>query len=648
MSDERVLAGYTGVQTLRSEGVVRSYRATGPAGADVCLKVVDTDAESAKAAVRDLETARLLQHPNLATVTEQGLTDSGYYFVREWVEGSHLGTDARQSPEHVAAAVAQGLAGMAALHGAGLVCRDVRPSNFVIAADGTAKLVDYLTPPAPLGQGTEPAETGYYTSPEEIAGAAPSPATDLYRAGLALYEGLARRHPFEGADAAAVSAGQRQTVPVAPSLANPQSPKRLDAVVAKALNKDPAARYAGADEMKRAIESAVAPKRTWLWVTAAIVALVVLLGLFSTQTDQGRMWLLGLRSMVAVPVVVGQTQAQAQVTLEGAGLRLGQVSQEPTLAVAPGTVVGQTPVAGTTAKTDSAVDIAVAALPSVKVPDVVGKAESEAIETLAEEGLRVETVVYVNDAAVKAGYVVAQTPVGGSDATVGALVSLTVSKGPETGAIPNVIGLAESDAQAVLTDAGFKVTSTKSTNSNVPAGDVSAQSPAAGVTAAAGSSVAITVSTGPPAEPAAPAAPATPQEPAAPAEPEKPAEPVEPQPEKAEVPDVVGLSFKEARKALKEEALKIKVVFAKSDPENALKVIEQDPGAGDSVDPGTVVTVTIGLPSFALEVTPQPQPTPEPTPEPQPAPQPAPEPQPMPAPEPVAPKPPSGSSITTP
>ena len=71
MSDERVLAGYTGVQTLRSEEVVRSYRATGPAGADVCLKVVDTDAESAKAAVRDLETARLLQHPNLATVTDK-------------------------------------------------------------------------------------------------------------------------------------------------------------------------------------------------------------------------------------------------------------------------------------------------------------------------------------------------------------------------------------------------------------------------------------------------------------------------------------------------------------------------------------------------------------------------------------------------
>jgi beta-lactam-binding protein with PASTA domain len=650
MSDERVLAGYTGVQALRADGPVRSYRATGADGADVCIKVVDADAESAKVTVSSLQTVQALQHPNLASIREQGLTDTGYYFVREWVEGSHMGTAARLSPEHVASAVAKGLSGVSAIHGAGLVCGDIRPSNFVVATDGNTRLVDFLVPPGRVGQGTAPAETAYYTSPEEIAGAAPSPSTDLYRAGLVLYEGLAGRQPFNGTDATEVIAGHQQTVPVAPSAANPQSPKNLDAVVAKALSKAPTARFGSADAMRQAIEAAVAPKtKLWLWITLAVVAVLVLFGLFSTQTEQGKAWMLGLRSMVAVPTVVGQTQAQAQVTLESAGLRLGQVSQEPTLAVAPGTVIGQTPVAGTTAKTDSAVDISVASLPSAKVPDVVGKTESEASELLAEEGLRVGTISYVFDSTVKPGYVISQTPSGGSDASVGSLVNLTVSKGTQTGLVPNVIGLPESDATAVLEGDGFKVTSTKATNTSVPAGDVSAQSPAAGAGAAVGSSVAIVVSTGAPAAEQPPAA-APPAEPAPPQDPQKPAEPPAPQPEKAKVPDVVGLSFKEAKTALKGANLKIKVVFAKSDPENALKVIEQDPGAGDSVDPGTVVTVTIGLPSFALEPVQLPAPTPPPTPEtvPAPEPQPQPEPQPKPTPEPVAPTPPSLPESVTP
>ena len=134
-----------------------------------------------------------------------------------------------------------------------------------------------------------------------------------------LYEGLAGRHPFEGTDAAAVIAGHQQTVPIAPSAANPQSPKNLDAVVAKALSKDPAARYASADAMRQAIEAAVAPKKKlWLWITLAVVAVLVLFGLFSTQTEQGR----GVDARPALDggraSVVGQTESEAQVTLESA------------------------------------------------------------------------------------------------------------------------------------------------------------------------------------------------------------------------------------------------------------------------------------------------------------------------------------------
>ena len=195
-------------------------------------------------------------------------------------------------------------------------------------------------------------------------------------------------------------------------------------------------------------------------------------GLYFTQTEQGHAWVLGLRSMVAVPKVVGQTQSQAQTTLEASGLRLGQVSQEPTLAVPPGTVVSQTPVAGEEVKQDSAVDISVAAIPTVQVPDVVGQLQADAITTLAEAGLRAGTVNYVYDSNVDAGKVGAQTPSANDKVSVGSAVSLTVSMGDQQGQVPNVIGLSQDDANSVITAAGFKVTTVKASSASVPPGDV--------------------------------------------------------------------------------------------------------------------------------------------------------------------------------
>ncbi len=633
MSDETVLAGYSNVRVLRGDGPVRSYRAIAPDGADVCVKVVDTDAERAKAAAGSLQTIQSVENPNLARIREQGLTDSGYYVVREWVDGTHLGTQplpASLTPKQVALAVAQALAGISALHGAGFVVGDVRPSNFVVAADGSTKLVDFLVPPGRIGQGTDPAETAYYASPEEIAGAAPSVASDLYRTGLVLYEALAGRHPYDGEDAAAVIAGQQRTTPAAPSASNPQSPKNLDAVVARALSKDPAARYASADAMKQAIEKAVSGRKLlWLWIGLAVLAVVLV---FGSQTEQGRLWMLGFRSMTSVPLVVGQTQSQAQVTLEAAGLRLGQVSEEPTLAVEPGVVVGQTPSAGTSAKNESAVDVSVSTLPSTKVPNVVGETESNAITLLAEEGLRPGTVDYVYDSKTDAGKVTAQDPGASVEASIGSAVNLTVSKGTQQGQVPNVVGLSQDDANAVITAAGFKVTTVKATSSNVPAGDVMAQSPAAGVVAPAGSTVTITVSTGAPAE--------TPP-PAAPSETPPPSEPSEPPPAATvEVPDVVGQSVKEAVTTLRGANLKVSFAFAPSEGD-FLKVTKQDPNSGTEVEPGSTVVITIGLPAPSLPegqpTQPMPVPAPAPTPEPAPAPTPAPEPAPAPVPAPSLP-----------
>ena len=345
-------------------------------------------------------------------------------------------------------------------------------------------------------------------------------------------------------------------------------------------------------------ETPAEPKRSsippWVWIVGAVVAVILLLGLYGTQTEQGRAWMLGLRSMVAVPKVVGQTQPQAQTTLEAAGLRVGQVSQEPTLAVPPGTVVGQTPSAGSEVKKDSAVDISVAAIPTVQVPDVVGQLQSDAITALAEEGLRAGTVNYVYDSTTQAGKVTAQTPGASEKVAVGSAVNLTVSMGAQQGQVPNVIGLSQDDANSVITAAGFKVTTVKAASASIPPGDVVAQSPAAGVVTAAGSTVTITVSTGP--APASTPPPATPP-PADPTNPPPPTEP--PAATTVKVPDVVGKSVKDAVSALKAAKLKVSFAYASSETD-VLKVIKQDPESGAEVEPGSTVVITIGLPKISL------------------------------------------------
>ncbi len=377
------------------------------------------------------------------------------------------------------------------------------------------------------------------------------------------------------------------------------------------------------------------PPSPWIWVLIAAAVVLVAALLFRGGT-------------VSVPLVVGQTQSEAQALIESAGLRVGQVSDVATLAVPPGTVVQQSPTPETKVRADSAVDITVSGVPKVDVPDVVGQTESAASETLAEQGLRIGNVAYVFDPDVDAGRLTAQDPSASTVVAVGSAIDITVSKGEQQGQVPNVVGLAQSDAESALEGAGFKPKTTKSTSADVPAGDVIDQSPAAGVVAAAGSTVTIKVSTGAPA-PVEPTPPATesatppeetvPQEPAESGTPpaEKPA--TKPVPKTADVPDVVGMRVIEAIGALRKADLKVKIAWAATD-KDVLLVIDQNPAAGTQVDPGTAVTITIGLPSFSFE-----QPAQQPATE-QPEAQPAPAPTPAPAPEPTA--GPGAGTVTTP
>jgi len=345
-----------------------------------------------------------------------------------------------------------------------------------------------------------------------------------------------------------------------------------------------------------------ARKRRTLWIIAG--AGVALIALFAIVWSQGN---------VGVPDVIGMTQEQASAELESVGLNVGEASSDPTLAVAPGTVTGQTPAHGTNLREGAKVDLLVAELPMVEVPDLVGKPASEAEADLAVAGLRAGQVTGVSSSEAPEGTVVTQSPSSAEEVPVASTVDVEISTGPKADAVPDVTGLTSVDAVEVLAAAGFGSSQTSKSSADAAAGVVIEQSPVAGVTLQEGATVALTVSSGP-ASASVPTPPATDtgeqtESPTAPdATPETPdttpeAPPVEkpePDPELSEVPDLIGMRVLEALNALRKEDLQFSIAWGPSD-EGILRIIDQDPAAGSKVEPGSVVSITIGLPSFLFD-----------------------------------------------
>ena len=161
------------------------------------------------------------------------------------------------------AIVRQVLAAARFAHSHGIVHRDLKPHNVIVNDRGRAKVTDFGIARAGHSEITQTGSvmgTAQYLSPEQAQGLEVGPASDLYSIGVILYEALTGRVPFEADSAVAVALKQVSEPPLPPSRLNPAVPPALDAVVMKALAKDPANRFASATEFQRALDAAeVAP-----------------------------------------------------------------------------------------------------------------------------------------------------------------------------------------------------------------------------------------------------------------------------------------------------------------------------------------------------------------------------------------------------
>ena len=211
---------------------------------------------------REARSAAGLAHPSIVSVYDSGSENGWHYLVMEHVEGRTLGQILREEgPLHPrrAAEIAADLArALADAHRAGIVHRDVKPGNVMITSEGQVKVVDFGIAAAVSSEtATETATvlgTVSYLAPEQVQGRPPDPRSDLYALGVVLFEMLTGRTPFTAETPLAVAYKHVEEPPVAPSSVNPDVPPALDAVVLRAMAKDPEDRYPSAEALLHELE----------------------------------------------------------------------------------------------------------------------------------------------------------------------------------------------------------------------------------------------------------------------------------------------------------------------------------------------------------------------------------------------------------
>ena len=530
---------------------------------------------------REAQAAAGLQHPNVVGVYDRGTTDGRHWIAMEYVEGASLkdliarGLTVGEAVE----IVRQVLSGTKFAHDRGIIHRDLKPQNVLVDREGRARVVDFGIARAGASEITQTGSvlgTAQYLSPEQAQGLETGATSDLYSIGVLLYECLTGRVPFEADSPVAVALKQISEPPRRPSEVNPQIPPALDAVVLRALAKDPAARFQSADEFIAALDAAEVDPSGGTALAAAVAEAPALVPEDWEDPWYRRRWVIALAVLALllagvaafaltrpekanVPAVVDQPLSQAQALLERKGF---EVSTIPVENCAPkDTVTEQDPAAGSEADEGSEVALTISLGLSVKVPPVRGLEVKEATKKLEDEDLLVETRQQ-SSGDVPAGKVIGTDPAAGEEVDCRSAVTLLVSKGVNLVTVPDVVGQDEAVARSQLEDLHL-IVDVNTKDSDEPEGTVIGQSPGPGSQLERDERVTIVVSTGA---------------------------------GSVIVPDVVGQSEEAARARLGGVGLSVDLIEQETeDRGDDGRVLEQAPAPGSRVLSGDQVTIVVGV-----------------------------------------------------
>ncbi len=545
----------------------------------VALKVLHAhfarDPEFIERFRREAESAAALQHTNIVPIFDRGQVDDTYYIAMAYLDGSTLREliNIGLTPVESVAIVRQILEAAGFAHSHGVIHRDLKPLNVIVDSSGKATVTDFGIARAGASDMTEAGSvmgTASYLSPEQAQGVEVGPESDLYSVGVVLYECLSGRVPFEGETAVAVALRQATEDPLPPSAYNPSVSPALDAVVMRALARNPVNRFPDAYTFIDALDQAMAhpdavyaepeKKKIWPWLLAVLFVVLLALAIIGLTRS----------NTVDVPDVTGNRLDTAISLLRDDGYSVSEV-KHVNRPVQRDVVLEQNPSGETDrdcallgwfcSKPD--VQLTVSDGPGkTEVPDVSGDPADEAQQTLEDAGFDV-TATDQSSADVEAGIVIDTDPAAGESVQAGSEITMYVSSGVKQVAVPPLVGLTLGAAAQRIAAKGLEYNSTEE-ESDRPAGEVISQSPDAGTKVDPGSTIEMVVSSG--------------------------------QPDTSvTVPSVVGKTQSEAESMLTGLGLVVTVQDQDTtiEPQDG-RVIDQSPDSGTSLPAGSQIVITVG------------------------------------------------------
>ncbi|MFD0702110.1 Stk1 family PASTA domain-containing Ser/Thr kinase [Slackia equolifaciens] len=549
-------------------GMAEVYKAQDQVlGRTVAVKVMlpqyAADPEFTARFKQEAASAANLQSPYIVNVYDWGQDDGTYFIVMEFVRGTDLKSAIQQrgaiNQRKVAEIGSQVCQALSVAHGLDIIHRDIKPQNIMVQPDGNVKVMDFGIARAKNSVKTQTSSvlgTAHYISPEQAQGKELDGTSDMYSLGCVLYEAATGQLPFDGPDAVSVAMRQVNEAPVPPSQINPEIHPDLEAIILKAMEKNPVNRFRTAREMKHALDDFMMGRPVNLGENVNSAATQVMNGVVPPISNDVPG---GTAVMPAVSSMNGNSGPMKTVDYRAGGKEFDmgkKKSSKRTVGIVIGALVAILAIAGI------ALAVSGAFGGQTRVPDVTGQTEEAARQAIEAAGYVVGEVTEENSTDTVSGRVIRTDPAADSELAKGETVNIVVSIGAKKGTVPDLNGKTAEEAQQMIEDAGFVAKFGGNESSDAEENTVSRQDPASGTEADEGTTITYWISTGP---------------------------------ELTNVPNVIGDDQATARATLESAGFTVSIQDGEySDRYDEGVVMSQEPNGGQ-LEAGETVTIYISL-----------------------------------------------------